>query len=130
MLEKQPLLVHFLFHPESEDARQLARQVHGELNSETVVPGIRVPTLFCPKSADGSPPGRLDFGLAKRNVVVVLSDDQRLIKRAWCRFVGDLWKCCYGTGSVFLAIQLSPNACPLADRLGGANLSPTHRSLA
>jgi hypothetical protein len=127
MLEKQPLLVHFLFHPESEDARQLARQVHGELNSETVVPGIRVPTLFCPKSADGSPPGRLDFGLAKRNVVVVLSDDQLLIKRDWCRFVGDVWQCCDGTESGFLAIQLSPNAWPLDDRLGEVNFTPAHQ---
>ena len=62
MVDKQPLLVHFIFHPESTDARNLARQVHQELNQQTLVPGLRVPTMFCPSSEDNRPPGKLGFG--------------------------------------------------------------------
>jgi hypothetical protein len=128
MLEKQPLLIHFLFHPESQDARELAQQVHGELNSETVVPGIRVPTVFCPNSADGKPPPQLNFGLAQRNVVVVLSDDQLLIEKEWCRFVADVWQSCDGTASGFLALQLSVNAWPLDDRLETVHFTPAYQT--
>jgi hypothetical protein len=128
MLEKQPLLVHFLFHPESADARELARQVHSQLNQETVVPGMRVPTRFCPISPGGSPPLQLDFGLAQRNVAVVLSDDQLLIKKDWCRFVADVWQRCDGFHAGFLALQLSANAWPLDDRLRGVSFTPAFRA--
>jgi hypothetical protein len=129
MLEKQPLLVHFLFQPESPDARELARQVHTQLNQETVVPGMRVPTMFCPRSADGSPPPQLDFSLAKRNVVVVLSDNQLLLKKDWCRFVADVWQSCDGTQCGFLALQLSANAWPLDERLRGVNFTRAFQPL-
>jgi hypothetical protein len=45
---KSPLLVHLLFHPASVSARSLARHVHSELNDDSVVPGLQVPTAFCP----------------------------------------------------------------------------------
>lgn len=129
MLEKQPLLVHFLFQPESPDARELARQIHMQLNQESVVPGMRVPTMFCPVSADGSPPPQLDFGLAKRNVVVVLSDNHLLLKKDWCRFVANVWESCDGTRCGFLALQLSANAWPLDERLRGVNFTRAFQPL-
>ena len=46
--KKQPLLVHFVFHPESAGAREMARAIHREFNQEAVVPGLRIPTVFSP----------------------------------------------------------------------------------
>ena len=47
-MKKEPLLVHLVFHPESPSARELAQHVHRQLNSDIIVPGLRVPTVFWP----------------------------------------------------------------------------------
>ena len=74
-MEKEPLLVHLLFHPESVSARELARYIHRQLNGDLMVPGLRVPTVFCSTRDDGAPRARLRFNFAERNFVVVLADD-------------------------------------------------------
>jgi SLOG cluster2/TIR domain len=129
MLEKQPLLVHFLFHPDSTDARGLAQQVHLQLNQESVVPRLRVPTMFCPTSEDGRPPKEVDFGLARRNVVVVFADDFMVIDKDWCRFVADTWEKCSGVDSRCLPFQLTEHAWPLDNRLRGVNFSHADQPL-
>ncbi|MEX8517767.1 MAG: hypothetical protein AB3X44_04495 [Leptothrix sp. (in: b-proteobacteria)] len=116
-MSTQPLLVHLVFHPESEAARELARQVHAQLNGDAMVPGLRVPTVFCPSDADLRPPPALALGQASREVVVVLADDALTIDEDWCRFVADEWVRCQQAGVRFVPIQLSPNAWPLEPRL-------------
>jgi hypothetical protein len=123
MLDKQPLLVHFLFHPESMDARGLAQCVHRRLNQETVVPRLRVPTMFTPTHGRGRPPEALAFGLAKRNFVVVFADDHLVLDEDWCRFVADTWAQCDGKDSRCVPVQLSVNAWPLDNRLSGVNFT-------
>jgi hypothetical protein len=38
-MNKQPLLVHLIFHPQSESARDLARYIYQQLNGDIIVPG-------------------------------------------------------------------------------------------
>ena len=47
ILKKPPLLVHLVFHPESNLARELAKNIHLALNDDPIVQGLRIPTVFC-----------------------------------------------------------------------------------
>ena len=117
-MKKQPLLVHLVFHPESASARELAQHIHRQLNSDLIVPGLRVPTVFCPTGADGAPPPRLRFDFAERNFVVVLADDRLSIDKAWCAFCAEAWTSCQDNALArCVPLQLSENAWPLDDRL-------------
>ncbi|MFN0055466.1 MAG: TIR domain-containing protein [Planctomycetales bacterium] len=117
----QPLLVHLLFHPESEAARDLARHVHRQLNDDAVVPGLQIPTLFCPTAPDGAPPPSLRLDRAGRNLVIPLADDDLLLDDRWCQFVATTWLACQHASQRCLPMQLTPNAWPLDPRLSGVN---------
>ena len=119
MMKRQPLLVHLLFHPESVSSHELARHVHRQLNGDLIMPGLRIPTVFCPTADNNCPPGRLRLDFAERNFLVVLADDHLSIDEAWCRFVADAWTNAQPPGARFLPIQLSEHAWPLDPRLGG-----------
>lgn len=69
-MSKPPLLVHLLLHPESEPARELARHIHRQLNEDVVVPGLRVPTAFCPVGDGSRPPADCRSDLADRSFMV------------------------------------------------------------
>src|SRR5438105_8802430 len=97
-----PLLVHLLFHPDSDSARQLARHVHCQLNGDPIVPGLRIPTLFSPVEKEGAPTATLQTKLAARNFVVVLADDRLTIDDAWCSFCADIWASFQGTNIRFV----------------------------
>jgi hypothetical protein len=117
-MKKEPLLVHLLFHPESVSARELARQIHRQLNSDLIVPGLCVPTVFCPTGDGRSPPALLRFEFAERNFVVLLADDALSIDDAWCGFCAEAWANCQDNSFArCVPLQLSENAWPLDARL-------------
>ena len=72
-MSKPPLQLLLVFHPRSDPARELARDVHRALNENADVPGLRVPTCFCPQDGD-VPPKMPDVREAELSFVVVLAD--------------------------------------------------------
>jgi SLOG cluster2/TIR domain len=124
-VHKPPLMVHAIFHPASHEARALARTIHKALNADPAVPGLRVPTVFCP--TDGAlPPERYDLDEAGRSLVVVLADAEVVDgdsgqERTWSRFIGDLWEACQGTPHRFFPVQLDAAAWGFDERLVGTN---------
>jgi SLOG cluster2/TIR domain len=125
-MKKRPLLVHFVFHPESASARELARHVHRQLNGDLIVPGLRVPTAFCPNVQGHKPPGKVRFDFAERNFVVALADDRLSIDDEWCRFVAEIWENCQHPPARFVPFQLSENAWPLDVRLKDVSFARAH----
>ena len=117
-MKKEPLLVHLVFHPESPSARELAQHIHRQLNSDIIVPGLRVPTVFCPTRDNCTPPARLRFDFAERNFVVLLADDRLSIHEGWCGFCAEAWVSCQNNAFArCVPFQLSENAWPLDARL-------------
>ena len=117
-MKKEPLLVHLVFHPDSPSARELAQHVHRQLNSDIIVPGLRVPTVFCPACVGCTPPARLRFDFAERNFVVLLADDRLSIDEAWCGFCAEAWASCQNNAFArCVPFQLTENAWPLDARL-------------
>ena len=122
-MAKQPLLVQLVFHPGSAAALELARHIHRQLNDDPMVPGLRVPTIFCPASAGGLPPSEYRLNFAERNFIVLLADDRFSIADEWCRFAADLWEKCREPSARFVPMQLSTNAWPLDERLRGVSFA-------
>jgi hypothetical protein len=120
-MPKQPLLVHLVFHPRSDAARRLARHVHRQLNDDAVVPGLRVPTVFCPFDGAGHPPSAIRPEFAERNFVVPLADDEMCIDDEWCKIVADTWSACRNSPHRCVPMQLSESAWPLDPRLDQVN---------
>ncbi|MEJ1379019.1 MAG: TIR domain-containing protein [Candidatus Sedimenticola sp. (ex Thyasira tokunagai)] len=124
-MAKQPLIVHIVFHPESTKASQLARVIHQSLNADPALPGLRIPTRFCP--TDGiSPPSDYELNEAERNLFVVLADAHIVDRdseqpRKWCQFIGNLWEQCQGSPHRFLPVQLDEAAWGFDDRLNGTS---------
>ena len=125
-MRKPPLLVHLIFHPASDEARALARTIHKALNADPAMPGLRVPTVFCP--TDGVlPPATYDLDQAERDFVVVLADAWVVdgssdLKRTWSGFIGDLWEGCEASKRRrFFPVQLDENAWGFDPRLEGIN---------
>jgi hypothetical protein len=125
-MQKPPLLVHVIFHPVSKDASELAKTIHEALNADPAVPGLRVPTVFCP--TDGiSPPVSYDhLDDAEQSFVVVLADFNVVdrdsgLQPTWSSFIGDLWEACQGTPHRFFPVQLDDTAWAFDDRLDGTN---------
>ena len=125
-MKKRPLVVHLVFHPKSAAARELARHVHRQLNGDVIVPGLRIPTAFCPNVEGHKPPGKVPFSFAERNFVVVLADDQLSIDDEWCRFAADIWEHCQEPTARFVPFQLSENAWPLDVRLREVSFAKGH----
>lgn len=124
-MHKPPLILHVIFHPASAEARELARTIHKALNANPAVPGLRIPTVFCP--TDGIlPPSSYDLGEAERSLVVVLADAHVVDgdsgqERTWSSFIGDLWAACQTTPHRFFPVQLHPAAWGFDERLTGTN---------
>lgn len=125
-MRKPPLILHLIFHPDSTEARRLARAIHQALNADPAVPGLRIPSLFCP--TDGpSPPASYDLDVAEHGLILVLADVHVVDEgsgqgRTWSRFIGDLWAACQGTPYRFLPVQLHPDAWGFDERLTGINV--------
>jgi len=118
---KAPLLVHLVFHPESDSARELAKQIHIALNRDPNVPGLRIPTVFCAEDGSDNPPENQRLDQAERSFVIPLADTDMDVDETWCSFVADLWHECQETPHRCLPIQLSAEAWPLDERLSGVN---------
>lgn len=118
---RAPLLVHLVFHPESESARALARTIHRALNADPQVPGLRIPTRFCADDGEGRPPADQGLDEARRSFVVPLADVEMNIDDDWCGFVADLWEACQEGPHRCFPIQLTADAWPLDDRLRTIN---------
>ncbi len=90
------------------------------------MPGLRVPTVFCPTDG-GMPPATYDLDEAERSFVVVLADYHVVAdrnsgrERTWPTFIGDLWEACEGSPHRFFPVQLDQTAWDFDDRLGGTN---------
>lgn len=120
----QPMLVHFVFHPKSKAGEKLAQYVHQQLNDDVVVPGLRVPTVFCPRTEHLQPPAMLNLDLAEHSFVVPLADDELCLDADWSRFVADVWQACDSSEQRkhrCVPMQLSKAAWPLDDRLKEVN---------
>lgn len=122
-LPKSPLLIWLIFHPTSNSARDLAREVHRQLNGDIVVPGLRIPTAFCPIGAGDRPPSSLRLDFAERNFVVPLADNAMYLDDDWCKFVADVWTWNQATAMRCVPMQLSKDAWPLDVRLEGYNFA-------
>jgi hypothetical protein len=120
-MPKQPLLVHLVFHPLSDAARELARHIHRQLNDDAVVPGLCVPTVFCPYDSARRPAEALRLDLAAGSFVVPLADDLLNLDDDWCKFVADTWSACENSPHRCVPMQLSSTAWPLDPRLSGVN---------
>jgi len=122
MTERRPqLLVHLVFHPQSDSARELTRQIHLALNEDPNVPGLRIPTVFCAEDGSGAPPQDQRLDRAHRSFVVPLADADMDADDTWCGFVADLWQACQTTPHRCVPFQLSDYAWPLDDRLKEVN---------
>ena len=82
-MPKPPLLVHLLFHPDSLSARH----VHRQLNEDAVVPGLRVPTAFCPYHGASAPPEVDHLTLSERSFVAILAGERLNVDEPWCTFL-------------------------------------------
>lgn len=121
-MHKPALIVHLVFHPESDLGRTLALHVHSALNKDPVLPGLRIPTVFCAESDDLTPPTGLDLDDAELSFVVVLADTDINADDDWCEFVADVWEACVGTRHRCVPFQITEDAWPLSpERLGEVN---------
>lgn len=120
MTRKLPLLVHLVFHPESEEGRAIAHFLHRELNDDPIVPGLRVPTVFCAENG-GQPPASQNLDRADRSFVIPLADNKLNNADDWCTFVANIWEECQGSDHRCIPVQLAEYAWPLDQRLEGVN---------
>ncbi len=127
-MPKQPLLVHLLFHPESSSAAAMAQHIHQTLNDDVVVPGLRVPTVFFPRTDRGNVLAEPRLDLAEHSFVIPLADDVMVIDPDCCRLVADTWINCQGSAHRCVPLQLSENGWPLDDRLSDVNFGRAYLS--
>lgn len=120
---RPPLLLHLVFHPESNSARQLARKIHLALNTDPVLPGLRIPTILCAEDGKGKPPRNQKLDRAMWSFVVPLADENMDAEESWCKFVGDLWFECQNSPHRCVPFQLSEYAYPLDERLSSVNFA-------
>ncbi len=111
-MNQPPLRVTIVFHPESQNCRDLARFIHHSLNEEALLPGLRIPTIFCPETGDLEPWVQ-DLDEADRNFVIVLADAHLNASEPWCEFVAELYQECATSAHRLFPIQLDENAWPL-----------------
>jgi hypothetical protein len=130
-----PLLVHLVFHPRSDLARALALALHGALNDDPALPGLRIPTRLSSEDGSGLPPASLPLDDAEQSFVVVLADDEMVLepphlppgRKTWGAFVADVWEHCQGGPHRVLPVQLTASAWPLDPRLKGVSFPPAYR---
>jgi hypothetical protein len=115
-----PLVVHLIFHPVSEGARNLALTLHRALNADSALPGLTVPTVLLSEDGSNLPPIKHDLDQSENSVAVVLVDDEMVVEEAiplermsWATFVAGIAKQCETGRHRFLPVQLSESAWPL-----------------
>jgi hypothetical protein len=123
-----PLVVHLIFHPASEGARNLALMLHRALNADSTLPGLTVPTVLLTEDGSNLPPIKHDLDQAENSVAVVLVDDEMVVEEAippgrmaWATFVANIAKQCETGRHRFLPVQLSESAWPLHADLKSTN---------
>lgn len=127
-----PLLVHLVFHPESARAREIAKALHRSLNSDPLLPGLRVPTVMLREDGSGLPPTVHDLDEGQHSIVIVLADDFMLVGNSqegrvpWPDFVLILANQCAESKHRFLPVQLTKSAWPLHDQLNETNFIAAH----
>ena len=134
-MNKIPLLLHIIFHPNSKASRNTALEIHKVLNQDSEVPGLRIPTRFTPEPRDGDlllPPTNSDFfNEADRVFIVVLVDDYLneeyedeipAGRQDWHDWVADLYEKC-GDHAMRRCVpfQMTKHAWPLNERLREVN---------
>ena len=115
------LVVHLLYHPDSDTARDIARALDWELFVDPALPGLKIPTVFTPERSTATP---IDLGRAQNTVVVALLDACFAADPAWRRFAADTYEACVAAGQRFIPIALYKHAIPLDQRLAGVNFAP------
>jgi hypothetical protein len=129
-MTRHPLLVQFEYHTGSTDAASLAEYLHGALNDDPAVPGLRIPTVFIPHEGTNSVPEPRLAGEADRILVVVLADDHLAAHAhrpsttgpTWAEYVVKLRELCNGAGPHrFMPVQLTQHAWPIDARLEDLN---------
>jgi hypothetical protein len=123
-----PLVVHLIFHPASEGARNLALMLHRALNADSALPGLTVPTVLLTEDGSNLPPIEHDLDQAENSVAVVLVDDEMVVEEpippermSWATFVAGIAKQCETGRHRFLPVQLSESAWPLHADLKSTN---------
>lgn len=114
------LIVHLLYHPDSEAARDIAVALDWELFVDPALPGLKIPTVFTPKRAKPTPIG---LDQADCTVVVALIDAVFTADPAWRAFAADTYEACLAAGHRFIPIALYEHAYPLDRRLAGVNFA-------
>ncbi len=94
VLPKPPLRIVVLFHPQSDAARELAKDMYQRFTFDAGgAAGLRIPVTYGPDLGDGLPPKTIDMDAAVHTLVVVLVD-RRMARRvkdstadAWGNFL-------------------------------------------
>jgi hypothetical protein len=90
---RPPLQLHFLAHPKSVEANNLAFALMRRFVEPPASGGLRIPVFFTPDRGDDLPPrldsGALDLDAARHSIVVVLADERML--RTVPNGTGDAW---------------------------------------
>lgn len=125
-MAKLPLSITILFHPDSEDARELARSLYKYFTDDASGRlDLRIPITYVPDCGDGMPPKNIDLDQAQHSVVVVLVNHRmaRRVKNgtgeAWGNFLYNLLHRSK-TGSdphIVLPVALDEGAFELEHRL-------------
>ena len=131
-MQPTPLLVHLIFHPESAQARELAKVIHRALNSDPLLPGLRIPTVMLCEDGSGLTPVDHSLDESHHSIVIVLADDFMVVGRSeegrvsWPDFVLSLASQCNESRHRFLPVQLTKNAWPLHNQLSETNFIAAH----
>lgn len=127
-----PLLIHFVFHPDSDQARGIAVALHRSFNSDPLLPGLRVPTVMLKEDGSGLPPSIHDLDEGLHSIVIVLADDYMVASNSqdgrvsWSDFVLSLANQCSGFKHRFLPVQLTKSAWPIHPQLSETNFIAAH----
>ncbi len=76
-IQKSPLHIHLLFHPQSTEARKFAEDLMQRFVEPPASGGLRMPVFFTPDQGDHLPPKmgeQLDLEAAEHTLVVLLAD--------------------------------------------------------
>jgi hypothetical protein len=132
----RPLQLLIVFHPDSEETREIARAVHLALNEDPTVPGLRIPTRFVMEEEDGEfkflpPIGTELLEEAEHTFVMVLADDKLNAghegdlpqgRKDWGEWVADVYEACTANPTRrCVPVQISESAHPLDKRLSSIN---------
>jgi hypothetical protein len=100
-MQKQPLHLRLLFHPQSELAHRVAQSLLERFVEPPATIGLRIPTFFGPDNGDRLPPPMtgaqsVDLDVAEHTIVVLLSDIT-MVRQVEPNDTGDEWRACAKT---------------------------------